>query len=1105
MKCNKIGAWSLKGALIATLIFLTSICSEISAQEQRVTFKFTDAPISEIFKKIKSLTNLSVVYNLEDMNPDKRISIDANNQPIGNVMETILRESDEGLTYVVKDNYIVLTKRTSVQQTASSSQQKITVTGTVIDENDEPLIGVNVVVEGTSTGTATDFDGNFSLQVDRNAKLTFSYIGYMSQTVNVLGTGPLRIVLKEDGELLEEVVVTALGIKRSEKALSYNVQQVSAEELTTIKDANFMNALAGKVAGVNINASSVGIGGATRVVMRGPKSINQSNQALYVIDGVPIFNMNKGEINQAGKYGQVGGGEGISDINPDDIESMSVLSGPAAAALYGSSAAQGVIMITTKKGKEGTVKVSIANNSSFMTPFIMPKFQTRYMNRTNESGSWETTPGTSPYGAYDPKGFFNTGTNIQNTISITAGTQKNQTYFSIGTTNSTGIIPNSKYNRYNFTIRNTTSFLDDKATLDFGFNYIIQDDRNLIGQGEYMNPLLPLYLFPRGENFEAVRTYRIWNPARGIYEQSWIGSTDMHMQNPYWIAHEITKESKKQRYMANASLKYELTDWLDLVGRVRIDNATIDFEDKRPATTDELFTYSKYGYYGYTKSDERAFYGDVMLNVNKVFDELSVNGNLGVSMAQEYYDSRGQKGGLKAPANIFMPYAIDYGFATKENAPTFTQWKHRTNSAFASAELGYKSTYYLTLTGRNDWDSSLAGTKHQSFFYPSVGLSTVISEAVKLPSFISYLKARGSWASVGSPIPRNLSSPFKYTYDPATQGYVSESYLMPDEFFPERTYSWEAGLTARFWNGLLNLDATLYKSNTTKQTFLRPISASGGFSSKYIQMGDVQNKGIEVSLGVDKTFGNFGWSSYLTYSANINKIVKLIEDDPKEEIFKGGFNQIEVILREGGTMGDLYVRNDLERDHEGNLLLNEKDMVVKKTLTEPRFVGSVLPKGNLGWRNDFRVKGFNFGFMFAARLGGINVSTTQAVLDQYGVSERSALDRDNGGINVNLGKIDTQGYYQVVGGENAVWSEYIYSATNVRLQEAYIGYNIPAQLLNNKVNLSLTITGRNLLMLYNKSPFDPELTASTGTYYQGFDYFMQPSLRNFGFSVKASF
>ncbi len=1105
MRCNITRGYNRRFFWMIVLIFFAGNQLNASAQKQSVTLRASKTPINEIFKSIKNQTELSVIYNVDDINPERRIDVNADNQAVGEVLNNILQAAGENLTYVIKDNYIVITKNAPNQQPQQPAQQKRTITGTVVDESGEPLIGVNVVVEGTGTGTATDFNGTFTLSVERDANLTLSYIGYMSQTVNVAGATTLNIVMKEDGELLEEVVVTALGIKRSEKALSYNVQQVKAEELTTVKDANFMNALAGKVAGVNINASSVGIGGATRVVMRGPKSINQSNQALYVIDGVPIFNMNKGEINQAGKYGQVAGGEGISDINPDDIESMSVLSGPAAAALYGSSAAQGVIMITTKKGKEGTVKVSIANNSSFMTPFIMPKFQTRYMNRPNETGSWETTPGVSPYGNYDPRGFFNTGTNIQNTISLTAGTEKNQTYFSVGTTNSTGIIPNSKYNRYNFTIRNTTSFLNDRATLDFGFNYIIQDDRNLIGQGEYMNPLLPLYLFPRGENFDAVRTYKIWNPARGIYEQNWIGSTDMHMQNPYWIAHEITKESKKQRYMANASLKYELTDWLDLVGRVRIDNATIDFEDKRPATTDELFTYSKYGYYGYTKSDERAFYGDVMLNVNKIFDELSINGNLGVSMAQEYYDSRGQKGGLKAPANIFMPYAIDYGFATKENAPTFTQWKHRTNSAFASAELGYKSTYYLTLTGRNDWDSSLAGTKHQSFFYPSVGFSTVISEAVTLPSFISYLKARGSWASVGSPIPRNLSSPFKYTYDPATQGYVSESYLMPDEFFPERTYSWEAGVTARFWNGLLNLDATLYKSNTIKQTFLRPISASGGFSSKYIQMGDVQNKGVEVSLGVDKTFGNLGWSSYLTYSANINKIVKLIEDDPEEEIFKGGFNQIEVILREGGTMGDLYVRNDLERDHEGHILLNEKDMVVKKTLTEPRFVGSVLPKGNLGWRNDFRIKGFNFGFMFAARLGGINVSTTQAVLDQYGVSERSALDRDNGGIDVNLGKIDTQGYYQVVGGENAVWSEYIYSATNVRLQEAYIGYNVPVQLFNNKVNLSLTLTGRNLLMLYNKSPFDPELTASTGTYYQGFDYFMQPSLRNFGFSVKASF
>ena len=1092
---------------IITIVLLFAIQIGIMAQNQTVTIKATNAPVSDIFKKIKTQTNLSVIYNTEDVNPSKKITINAVNQPLSKVLDNIMSAFGSNVAYVIQDNYIVINKQSQKtgSNTGTADQPKREISGKIVDEKNEPVIGAGVWAQGTNSRTATDMNGNFTLAVAGSNTLVITYIGLATQTVDITGTNKVNVTMHEDSKLMDEVVVTALGIKRSEKALSYNVQQIQAEELTNVKDANFMNSLAGKVAGVNINASSVGIGGATRVVMRGPKSINQSNQALYVIDGVPIFNVNKGEINQAGRYGQVSGGEGISDINPDDIESMSVLSGPAAAALYGSNAAQGVIMITTKKGKEGTVKVSMTNNSSFMSPFIMPRFQTRYMNRPNEASSWATNEGTSPYGVYDPKGFFNTGANIQNTISMTAGTQKNQTYFSVGTTNSSGIIPNSKYNRYNFTIRNTTSFLNDKATLDFGFNYIIQDDKNLIGQGEYMNPLLPLYLFPRGENFDAVRTYKIWNPGRGIYEQNWIGSTDMHMQNPYWIAYEMNKDSKKQRYMANASLKYQLTKWLDIIGRVRIDNATIDSEDKRAATTDELFTYSKYGYYGYAKSDERAFYGDVMMNVNKQLENFSLTGNLGVSMAQEYYDSRGQKGGLKAPANIFMPYAIDYGYATKENAPTYTHWQHRTNSAFASGEVGYKSTYYVTLTGRNDWDSSLSGTKHPSFFYPSVGFSMILSEAIKMPEFISYLKARGSWASVGSAIPRNLSSSFKYTYDPATQGYVSESYLMPDEFFPERTYSWEAGLTGRFFKGVLNVDVTAYKSNTTKQTFLRPISASGGYSSKYIQMGDVENKGIELSLGLDKKFGKFGWSSYVTYSANINKIVKLIEDSPTEEIHKGGFNQIEVILRQGGSMGDLYVYNDLERDHEGNLYVNERNMVVKKALTEPRFVGSVLPKGNLGWRNDFRYKGFNAGFMLAARLGGINVSTTQAILDQYGVSERSAIDRDNGGINVNLGKIDTQGYYQVVGGENAVWSEYIYSATNVRLQEAYIGYSVPVKLFSHPVNVGVSLIGRNLLMLYNKSPFDPELTASTGTYYQGFDYFMQPSLRNLGFSVKLSF
>ena len=396
---------------------------------------------------------------------------------------------------------------------------------------------------------------------------------HISQAITLDNAQPLKITMGEDTQTLDEVVVTALGIKRSQKALSYNVQEVKGDELNTVKDANFMNSLAGKVAGVNINASASGVGGATRVVMRGVKSIASDNNALYVIDGVPIFNVNNGTTE--GQYSTQPRGEGISDINPDDIESMSVLSGPAAAALYGSSAAQGVILITTKKGQEGKAKVTISNSSTFSKPFFMPKFQNRYGNQPNSFMSWGEE-GTAT--DYDPSSFFNTGTNIQNSVSLSVGNQKNQTYLSVGTTNAAGLIVDNEYNRYNFTVRNTTSFLNDKMTLDAGFSYIIQNDANMIAQGQYFNPLSAVYLFPRGENFDSVRMFETYDEGRKINVQNWAwGTQSMSMQNPYWIAKKMNHGTKKQRYMANASLKYQILDWLDVTGRVRIDNSTSDY------------------------------------------------------------------------------------------------------------------------------------------------------------------------------------------------------------------------------------------------------------------------------------------------------------------------------------------------------------------------------------------------------------------------------------------------------------------------------------------------------------------------------------------------
>lgn len=974
-----------------------------------------------------------------------------------------------------------------------------TVGGTVLDENGEPVIGATVTVKGTNLVTVTDIDGRFELKVPNGSILSVSYLGYTTAEVPATGEN-LTISLKPDERQLAEVVVTALGIRRSEKALSYNVQQVNSEQLTTVKSANFMNSLAGKVAGVNINASSAGVGGATRVVMRGPKSINQSNQALYVVDGVPINNRNNGETGSI--YSTQPGSEGIADINSEDIESISVLSGPAAAALYGSAAAQGVIMITTKKGSKGRVQVTISNSSQFLSPFKMPEFQSSYANRPGEVRSWGEKGG-SPYGGFEPEDFFNTGTNIQNNVALTVGNDRNQTYLSVGTTNARGIIPDNKYNRYNFTVRNTTKFLDDKLTLDFSLSYVNQNDRNLMAQGQYFNPLVPLYLFPRGESFDAIRTFEVWDASRGIYVQNWNFGDALQMQNPYWVAKRMNRINHKHRYMTNASLKYQITPWLDVTGRLRFDRTNTKFEDQRYASTINLFAHSPYGFYKYENVADQALYGDLMANINKTLGDFSIGANIGGSFQRTQYEDEGYQGGLKAPSNLFTPNAIDYAAATNDNRPIYGFNKHYINSLFANAELGWKSMLFLTLTGRNDWDSALAGTKHESFFYPSVGMSAIISQMVQLPEFISYMKVRGSWASVGSAISPNIASRWRYEYNPASQSYSTVTYKFPETFYPERTNSWEAGLTARFFDNALTLDVTFYQSNTRKQTFLRPITVGKGYSKEYVQTGNVRNRGLELSLGYNKTWGDFTWNSSLTYSMNRNKIIDLLED-PNEVISQAGLNGANVILKKGGTMGDVYTYTDFARDNEGNIALDASGNVMRQTLSNPKYCGSVLPKGNIGFSNDFTWKGLNLGFLVTARLGGIVLSQTQALLDYYGVSQATADAREAGGIAVNTGMVSAESYYSVVGGDNPIWSEYIYSGTNVRLQEAHISYNLPRKWFGG-MDLTVGLTANNLFMIYCKAPFDPETTGSTGTFYQGFDYFMQPSLRTLGFNIKLKF
>lgn len=1077
------------------IICLLLVGSAIYAQNSsKITIKRKNISLQEALAEVRKLTHMSISYNDSQL-PVNRISLDIEKQPLEQALKVILKGT--GFTYLIKDNYIMIVPEQNIKKAKSRN-----ISGNVVDAKGEPLIGVTVIEKGTTNGAVTDLDGNYKITTKTATPvLVFSYVGYQTKETHAT-ENIVNIVLEDGAQELGEVVVTALGIKRSEKALSYNVQKVGNDAVTTVKSANFMNSLSGKVAGVNINASSAGMGGAARVVMRGPKSISQSNQALYVIDGIPVTGRSQGELKgDAMMYANQPGTESIADVNPEDIESISVLSGPAAAALYGSAAAQGVVMITTKKGQEGKVSVTISNSSQFANPFVMPKFQDQYVNRPGEIKTWGDKA-TSEFGTYEPADFFNTGTNIQNNISLTAGTSKNQTYLSVGTTNAQGIIPNNSYDRYNFTFRNTTSFLNDKMTCDFNFNYIREKDKNLMAQGQWFNPLTSLYLFPRGESFDAIRTFEVYDPVRKIYVQNWNYGDALKMQNPYWVANRMNRTNDRNRYMVSASLKYEILDWLNVTGRLRWDDAATKQEDKRYASTLKLFAPSDYGFYGYDKINDQTLYGDLMLNINKTLGEnFSISSNMGASFSRLKYNVTGFQGGLKAPSNVFTPNAIDYGNATNDNRPIFESYKHYINSMFISAELGYRSMLYLTLTGRNDWDSALHGTAQTSFFYPSVGVSAVISEMAKMPQMINYLKVRASWASVGSAIEPNLSSAWRYEYNPALGTYKTVTYKFPKKFYPERTDSWEAGVTARLFGNALSVDLTVYQSNTRKQTLLRDVtSGAAGFNKEYIQTGNIRNRGLELSVGYTKSWADFTWSSSLAYSMNRNKIVELLEN-PNEVVRQAGLSGCGVVLKKGGGMGDIYTYTDFKRDAEGNIALDSNGNVMQTNLSNPQYRGSVLPKGNLGFSNDFSWKGVNLGFVLTARLGGICMSQTQAILDEYGVSAVSAEARNNGGIAVNTGKISAEGYYAVVGGDNPIWSEYIYSATNVRLQEAHISYTLPRKWLKSK-ELTLGVTANNLFMIYRKAPFDPESTASTGTYYQGFDYFMQPSLRTLGFNIK---
>ena len=991
------------------------------------------------------------------------------------------------------------------------SNANVKVTGTIVDNTGEPVIGATVRVKNSKSetnGVISDIDGKFTLTAPKGAVLLISYIGLNTQEVKVTGNGELKITLLPESHTIDQVVVTALGIKRAEKALSYNVQKVSANELTRNKDANFVNSLNGKIAGVSISKSASGVGGATRVIMRGAKSIEGDNNVLYVIDGIPLFNFSGGTDSGIMGEGRVSS-EGIADINPEDIESINVLAGPSAAALYGSNAANGAILITTKKGKEGRVEISFSSSADFSSPLLMPEFQNRYGNKQGSYESWGEKLATPS--SYDPKkDFFHTGTNFINALTVNAGNDINQTFASIATTNSRGIVPNNTYDRYNFTVRNTTNMFNKKVQLDLGASYIKQKDNNMVSQGEYWNPIVAAYLYPRGESFEGIKTFERYDNVRNFSTQYWpISDSRYANQNPYWTAYRNLAPDDKDRFMFNAGLTYNICDWLSVAGRVRLDQTFMTSERKIYASSFDYFAKSNGAYEYYNYKDHQT-YIDAIANINKRFNDFNIAANVGYSYSDYASLTRGYGGNLVLVPNKFTLQNIDPADSKVREAGGDS--KVRNVAAFASAEIGWKSMLYLPVTGRNDWNSRLVNSSEESFFYPSVGLSGIISEMIKLPTFISYLKVRGSYTEVGSPVSRSGMTPGTIT-TPLVGGSLKSTDIYPfTNYKAERTKSYEVGLTARFWNKL-SLDLTLYKSNTYNQTFIGELPESSGYKAAYLQAGNVENRGIEMALGYNDNFGGVQWNSSLVYSKNINEIKEMVKDyhhplSPKPiNIPEVSKDKGRVLLKVGGSINDIYARKVLAKDNQGYVNVSPSGGIGLETV-DPIYLGKTTPDFTIGWNNSFTYKNFGLSFLLNARVGGVVTSSTQALLDRFGVSKASADARDAGGVMLpNQGLYDAKKYYMLTAtGENDLAGYYTYSATNVRLQELTLSYRFNPRWFKNIVkDLTLSFIATNPWMIYCKAPFDPELTSSTGTYGQGNDYFMQPSLKSYGFSVKFKF
>lgn len=1007
----------------------------------------------------------------------------------------------------------------------SLSAQQI-VNGTVTDELGAPLPGATISVIGTNDGTTTDFDGNYSITTSNGVELQISYIGYQKQNILVSDEAEFSVSLQPDNEL-SEVVVTALGLSREKKSLGYSVSEISGDQINTIKDYNIANSLVGKVPGLNITQSGA-MGSGSRITIRGNNSLSGNTQALIVVDGVPI---NADGINTGGDvYESNVSGGGISDINPNDVETISVLKGPNAAALYGSRAGNGVILITTKRGsQDGKLGVTINTNLTFDDPMFLPDFQNSYGQGTFAAagtdlvGDWSINSWgsrldgsqklyydgtTKPYSAQpnNVSDFFRTATKAVTSISIDKGSEESSLRFSYTNNSSEATLENSNLNSHNFNLRGTAQ-LSDKLSIDTKATFFTQNVKNrasVAGQG----PIGPAFLMPRNVAIDDLRTYQGQESAvLSDFNVISYGQSGDNTANPFWQLYNDEKDEDRSRFFGFAKINYQFNDWLNAFIRVGSDLTNLN----RMTLDKPGHHFYKGGRLGKSKIAYGELNSEFLITANKDLTEkfnivVNAGGNLS-KRTSESITNFGQN--FKIPTKYFLSNLSD--MTPPDDQP---QAVKKVNSLYGSASLSYNSFLYLDITARNDWSSTL-GEDNRSFLYNSASLSVILNKFIDPEQNIfNLIKIRGSLAQVGNDTdPYQLNQTFSVPgagFRGLTTLSAPTVKLNPD-LKPETVTSNEFGLEFAALNNRLSVDFSIYNIVTTDLIFNVPVPAATGFSFFKENIGEVSNSGIELSISATPIeTANFVWQSTLFYAANKNTLNKLT--DGLESITYNVTNSGNATLRAtvGGSIGDIY-GTVWDTDVSGNNIVNANGIAIASN--PDNLLGNAQPDWIGGWSNTFMFKGLSLSFLIDARIGGQIYADTGAALDGRGVSERSLLYRETG---VTLDAIDTstnsKNTSQITGQEywntySTIAENYVYEQDNVRLRELALGYQFNDLSKIGIDRASIQLIGRNLFFLSKSAPndFDPESMLGTSLTGVGFNSFNMPTLRSLGLNLTLNF